>query len=171
MFGDTDGELSTDRLVLEPLRLSHADEMVRVLGDTSLYEFTGGRPPSRDELADRYRRQVEGSGRHGERWFNWIVRRHDTAEAVGYVQAIVTGGRADLAWLIGVDHQRTGFAYEASEAMVVYLGGIGVLHFSAHIAVDHIGSARVAERLGMQRTGSIDEDGEEVWLRSSRPMA
>jgi hypothetical protein len=35
----------TERLTLEPLRPEHADEMVAVLGDPALYEFTGGTPP------------------------------------------------------------------------------------------------------------------------------
>ena len=167
MSADPAATLRTDRLVLEPLRVSHADEMVSVLSHATLYDFIGGRPPSRAELADRYRRQIQGSGRHNERWFNWIVRRHDTGQAIGYVQATVTGARADLAWLIGVDHQRVGFAGEASEAMMSRLNGIGVSQFSAHIAVGHGGSERVAERIGMRPTGSIDEDGEQVWERST----
>lgn len=166
---DDDGGIATDRLTLEPLRREHTEEMVSVLGDKNLYEFTGGEPPSRDELAERYRRQVEGSGRDDEQWLNWIVRRKDNAEAIGYVQATVTGGRAELAWLIGLGHQRLGFAIEASKAMLVHLSAMGVSQFSAHIAIGHAGSARVAEKLGLARTGSLDEDGEEVWQRLNRP--
>lgn len=40
-----------------------------------------------------------------EGWWNWVVRRHDTGEVIGYVQATVErsgdDGSADLAWVIG----------------------------------------------------------------------
>ena len=41
------------RLTLEPLRVDHAPAMVEVLADPALYEFTGGRPPTLDELTAR----------------------------------------------------------------------------------------------------------------------
>lgn len=37
--------LETERLILEPLRIEHAEEMVLVLGDRRLYAYTGGEPP------------------------------------------------------------------------------------------------------------------------------
>ena len=159
--------LTTDRLILEPLQLGHADEMVAVLADDRLYEYTGGDAPTLDVLADRYRHQIGGPGRDDEEWFNWIARRIDSGAAVGYVQATVIDERADVAWLVGVDHQRQGFAGEAAEAMLAWLVEHGVRMFSAHVAVDHVASARVAERLGMARTSAVDDDGEEVWSRTT----
>ena len=169
MFSDSARELSTERLTLEPLRQDHAKEMAGVLADTSLYEFIGDDPPTEVELAERYRRQVAGPLAEEERWLNWIVRRSDTAEAIGFVQATVTADRADVAWLIGVEHQRRGFACEAGSEMVEHLSTNAVTHLIAHIAVGHAGSERVAHRLGFERTGSFDQDGEELWLRSSGP--
>ena len=159
--------ITTDRLILEPLDLAHAGEMVAVLADDRLYASIGGDAPSLDVLADRYRHQIRGSGRDDEAWFNWIVRRRDRGEAVGYVQATVIDDRADVAWLVGVDHQRQGFAGEAAEAILAWLVERGVRVFSAHVAVDHVASARVAERLGMARTNAIDDDGEEIWTRTT----
>ena len=90
---------------------------------------------------------MRGSDRHGQQWFNWIIRRNDTAEVIGYVQATVTDGCAELAWLIGVDHQRLGFALEASNAMLVHLAATSVSHFSAHIAVGRaVGRHRPPDR-------------------------
>ncbi|MEM8618938.1 MAG: GNAT family N-acetyltransferase [Actinomycetota bacterium] len=155
--------LTTDRLVLEPLQLAHADEMVAVLADDRLYEYTGGSAPTLDALVDRYRHQIRGPGRDNEEWFNWIARRIDSGAVVGYVQATVIDERANVAWLVGVDHQRQGFAGEAAKAMLAWLVKHGVRSFSAHVAVDHIASARVAERIGMERTNATDDNGEEVW--------
>ena len=46
--------IETARLMLEPLRVDHAGEMREVLGDPALYAYTGGNPPSLDELRTRY---------------------------------------------------------------------------------------------------------------------
>jgi len=44
---DSDPTILTDRLSLEPLKVSDAQEMVEVLADVRLYEFTGGRTARR----------------------------------------------------------------------------------------------------------------------------
>ena len=50
--------LTTARLRLEPLRVDHAPEMVAVLDDPALFDFTGGTPPTEADLRARYRRQA-----------------------------------------------------------------------------------------------------------------
>jgi hypothetical protein len=52
--------IASSRLELQPLRVEQAPEMGAVLDDPALYTYTGGRPPSEAELAERYRRQVAG---------------------------------------------------------------------------------------------------------------
>ena len=151
------------RIELERLRVEHADEMVSVLADTELYHFTGGEPPSRDDLEGRYQSQVAGSGDPQEQWLNWIIRRCDTGEPVGFVQADVEDGIAELAWVVGVKHQRQGIALEAARTMVAELEQSGVKNFTAHIHPDHRGSQGVAAALGLARTGKLDNDGEEIW--------
>lgn len=150
-------------VALEPLRVDHAGEMWSTLADRELYAFTGGEPPSRVTLTERYRSQVAGSGRTDERWLNWIVRRTDRGEAIGFVQATVVGDVADIAWLIGVGHQRQGFAARAVRAMVEELESAGVDRFEAHVHRDHVRSQRVASAVGLRRTGLVDDDGEEIW--------
>jgi hypothetical protein len=44
------------RLVLEPLRLEHADELRPLLSDASLHRFIGGIPPTPHQLQARLRR-------------------------------------------------------------------------------------------------------------------
>ena len=43
----------TERLRLAPLAVEDADELSTVLGDARMYEFTGGDPPSLDQLRER----------------------------------------------------------------------------------------------------------------------
>jgi RimJ/RimL family protein N-acetyltransferase len=159
--------IETARLTLEPLRVDHAGEMREVLGDSALYDYTGGKPPSFEELRTRYAMQAVGrspDGRHG--WLNWIARDRDTGAAVGTVQATLTrsGGQleAEIAWIIGVAYQRRGFATEAAGAMVEWLEAQGAKTIMAHIHPGHTASMGVARRLGMTATDVI-EGGETRW--------
>ena len=77
---------------MSPVTVADAGEMVTVLGDPRLHEFIGGAPASRDELRDRYRRLVGGSGDPAEEWLNWIVRITDAGTAIGTLQATMLDG-------------------------------------------------------------------------------
>jgi RimJ/RimL family protein N-acetyltransferase len=159
--------LATERLHLEPLRVSDAQEMVRVLADEPLYVFIGGTAPTLDELVARYERQVSGPGTADQKWLNWIVRRKGDDRAVGFVQATLTrqpgGWVAELAWLIGLEHQGAGLATEAAAAAQRELRDRGVIEFRAHIADDNKASVAVATRLGLAPTDVIDDDGERLY--------
>ncbi|HYN34863.1 MAG TPA: GNAT family N-acetyltransferase [Ilumatobacteraceae bacterium] len=155
--------IKADRLVLRPLRVSDADEMATVLADHSLYEFTGGRPPTVSELVNRYQQQTAGPGTPGEAWCNWIIRVDTQERAVGFVQATVVGDLADLAWVLGaLDHGR-GFATEAVMAVCDWLAENKVRRIEAHIHPRHEASQAVAQRIGMVRTGDCDDEDEEIW--------
>jgi len=161
--------IDTRRLILEPLRVAHADAMVSVLADDALYEYTGGAPPTLEELRARYARQVCGSspGRtYG--WLNWLVREREYGGTVGAVQATLSRKQhemvAEVAWLIGISYQRRGYATEAAEAMVAWLGHNDVVVVAAQISPRHAASVAVAERLGLTATSTVI-DGETRWTR------
>lgn len=67
--------IDADRVVLTPLRLSDAEEMVETLSSPELYAYIGGEPPKLDTMRRRYSDIVVGhSPDGGEEWLNWIVR-------------------------------------------------------------------------------------------------
>ena len=141
--------------------------MVRVLNDEALYEFIGGRPPTRRELRDRYAELVAARGPAGETWLNWVVRSKSDGVAVGTLQATVSttaAGKpvAELSWVIGTRWQRRGFASEAAQSLVDWLGSQGVEEVSAHITSCHRASETVARRIGLQPTAELHE-GEIIW--------
>jgi RimJ/RimL family protein N-acetyltransferase len=157
-------KLDTGRLFLEPLRVEHAGAMLAVLEDSCLYEFTGGKPPTSEELVERYQHQIAGPDRPNEHWHNWIVRRVDTSDVIGFIQATVVDDSADLAWLVGMGHQGHGFAGEAAQAILGWLQHHGIARFSAHIHPTHQASGRVAAAIGLSRTEAEDDEGEEIWV-------
>jgi RimJ/RimL family protein N-acetyltransferase len=156
--------ITSARLVLRPVEVAHAEEMVEVLGDPRLYEFTGGEPPTLPALRERYERWQRPTSPDGtEGWLNWIVFRRADDAAVGTVQATVTVDGAEVAWVIGVPFQRNGFAAEAAVAAAEWLATDGVTDLRAHVAIGHTASERVAAALGMAPTDVL-VDGERRWV-------
>ncbi len=155
--------LETDRLVLHPLKVSDAAEMVTVLADESLYEFEGGHAPTLDILRLRYEHQVTGSTEPGVTWWNWIIRSSVDERPLGFVQADVSGECAELGWLVGASDQGRGIATEAAEAVKGWLVRNDIRRIEAHIHPAHTASKTVASRLGLFDTGVIDDDGESLW--------
>ncbi len=162
MFGPVAEIIKTDRLTLDPLETSDADEMFHVLNDQRLHEFIGGAPLTLPELRARYDRLVRGPAPyHQEGWLNWIVRAQGAA--VGTVQATVRPGpSALLAWIIGVPWQRQGYASEAARGLAEWLTAHGVTELRAAIHPANHASAAVARRIGLAPT-SEHADGETIW--------
>lgn len=116
------------RIHLRPLATSDATEMVSVLSDPSLYEFTGGRPPTLDKLARQYAFQSRGGpADNSEVWLNLLIVLKDTDEAIGYVQATIPTQEhsAEIAWVVGAPWQGVGHAKEAAALLVAELSQRG----------------------------------------------
>ena len=167
----TTDQISSERLRLVPLTVADAAEMVGVLSGEALYAYTGGAPPGLSELRARYAGQVAGPPDGREEWRNWILRREPGGEAVGYVQATITGEgrRAEIAWVVGLRWQGQGYATEAARALVGWLDARGAVVIQAHILPEHGASAAVARRAGLRPSGVV-EDGEQLWLRDRRTV-
>lgn len=159
--------LESDDLVLEPLRVDHAEEMAPLLDDSALHTFMGGQPATPEELRQQYEHQVVGRSADGtELWFNWVLRRKDTHEATGFVQAsvVVEGGRivAEVAWVVGRRFQGSGYAHQAAVELVRWLDSTGADRIVAHVHPEHAASNAVAAAAGLHPT-DIVVDGEVRW--------
>ena len=142
-----------------------------MLADEQLYRFTGGHPPALVELQARYRLWATGHSPDGsEEWLNWIVRLAHDGRAIGTLQATIAGdgGRADIAWVIGLPWQGHGYASEAARSLAAALTERGIKTLTAHIHPDHQSSAAVARRAGLRPTNAL-EDGEIVWRSPPAP--
>jgi RimJ/RimL family protein N-acetyltransferase len=161
--------IQTDRLVLLPLRVEHAEELAAACSDPELHTFIGGEPADPQALRARYERLVAGSPDPAVSWCNWAIQLRDEAFLVGTVQATITGpagGRtAEVAWVVGTGWQRRGIATEATRALVGWLAHTSVRTFVAHIHPDNRASAAVATAAGLAPTDRW-HDGEVEWVSS-----
>lgn len=163
------GILLTQRLVLEPLAVEHADEMAAVLADPRLHEFTGGSPDDVPGLRARYARLVAGSGDPAVSWWNWVIRVRAEDRLAGTVQATVAWGAAEgtvaeVAWVVGTPWQGRGIATEAAVALVTWLAALPVDRVIAHVHPAHLASRSVAAAAGLTPTSAV-VDGETRWQR------
>jgi RimJ/RimL family protein N-acetyltransferase len=106
-----------------------------------------------------------GTAESDERWLNWLARTDD-GRAVAHLAATIMGSTAWLAWIVGVDYQRQGYASEAGHAIVEWLSANGVSRFAASVPEGYAASEGVARKLGLVLT---DErvGGERVFRMST----
>ena len=159
--------LESERLTLEPLEPEHAEELAPLLDDAAVHEFIGGEPESAPELRARIEHQGVGHSPDGrERWLNWAIRARTSGDALGMMQATVTGDTnesvAELAWVIAPSQQGQGCAKEAAALVVSWLRTRGVGRVRAHIHPGHRASMGVARSLGLVPT-DLMRDGEVRW--------
>ena len=163
--------LQSDRLVLSPMVRDDACELFGLWRDPVLYRFTGGvAPASVDDVRERIRlREGRRSPDGDELWLNWTLRLRSSGQAVGYVQAGVREGRADLAWVVGVPFQNRGYATEAGRRATAWIREhCGVSELRAAIHPDHAASCRVAAHIGLRPSGELTDEGEQLWTTTHR---
>ncbi|HEU5040504.1 MAG TPA: GNAT family N-acetyltransferase, partial [Gemmatimonadales bacterium] len=158
----TDHTIATDRLRLTPLDAQGIDALIA--GDAErLRSLTGSRlsyaaaPPYMAEALPDVRERLR---LHPEEaaWWNWLIVREDTGEAIG---AVALGGPPDSsgAVLVGYavypEHEGFGFATEAVRAMVAWaFRQPGVREVRALAPVWNTPALRVAENVGMRPVAS-----------------
>ena len=144
--------IETTRLILEPVRSEHAAEMVSVLADHELYTYLPHEPPTQTYLEDLYERWSHGLSRDGTEFIlNWMARLRSTGALVGHFQSsIPPSGIAPLGYTVGLKFQRQGFALEALQAVIAFLGSSQrVSVVKAWIDTRNDASFKLVEKLGM----------------------
>ncbi|HET9342970.1 MAG TPA: GNAT family N-acetyltransferase [Candidatus Eremiobacteraceae bacterium] len=155
-------QLETERLVLEPIGPSHARTLFPLVSHVRLFTYVDQDPPASEQALEmRYRGWSTGlSPDRSERWLNWAARLRGTEVYVGWFQATVRADRtAEIAYVTFVDHQRCGYAKEATTAVMAHLVR-SYLVTSIVATVDPRNSASIAlaNSLGMQQVSGAGKD-------------
>lgn len=149
--------LTTSHLVLRPFTLEDAPEVTRLVADRRIADTTLNIPHPYDESM-----AVGWIGTHAE-----AAERGDSqalamtekgGDLVGAVALAIAQAqlRAELGYWVAVPHWGRGYATEAAAAMVDYaFGTLGLRRVVAHCLTRNVASARVMEKVGMQREGTL----------------
>jgi [ribosomal protein S5]-alanine N-acetyltransferase len=132
--------------------MRHAALLFPMLREPSLYIYMNGDPPaSIAELQAKYRIWMERCSPDGsELWLNWVARLRD-GPFVAWFQATVRSTQAEIAYLVGTEHQRRGYAVEGARAVIDHLAhDFGVVAVEAQADSRNRASIAVATALGMK---------------------
>jgi ribosomal-protein-alanine N-acetyltransferase len=145
--------LKTERLIIEPLKGSHAPALYSLFQDQVIYDYIPQLPPDNVQtLQDRYQKLENTESPDGkELWLNWAIRLKNEPVYIGRFEATVIKAEkmAFIAYLLSVDFWNKGYATEACHAV------LNELKNSFHVQTVKVildqrnkGSIRVLEKCG-----------------------
>lgn len=112
----------TERLLIEPLKASHAPALYVLFRHPAIYDYIPQLPPADSQaLQDRYQKLENTQSPDGkEVWLNWAIRLKDEPAYIGRFEATVIKAEktAFIAYLLGVDYWGKGYATEACCAVL-----------------------------------------------------
>lgn len=151
-------DLESRRVILEPIRVSHAAMVYEGLLDESLYRFIPQEPPeSVEALENRYRVLSSRASPDGrEAWLNWAMRLRVSDDYVGLLEATVYEDRtSEVAYTVFVPFQRRGFAFEGCGRMIRHLvEDYEVEVVAAEIDTRNTASIALVESFGFERVAT-----------------
>ncbi|HZS43607.1 MAG TPA: GNAT family N-acetyltransferase [Blastocatellia bacterium] len=146
----------TDRLRLRKPVIEDAEQIfVKYAQDPVVTQYLIWKPhKSIDETRDFMRRcinsWVDGSA------YPWIIIRKADNQLLGMIELRINGYIADFGYVLAREYWRNGYTSEASKAVVDWaLGQPEIYRVWAICNVENTGSARVMEKVGMQREGIL----------------
>ncbi len=148
------GTLTSERLLLEPLKPAHAEKMFDGFSDRRLYTWIDAAPPvDQGELRYRFERIAEPYAATGDLWLNWAVRLRDAGPYVGLVEATVRRDRVVyLAFFVFTALQRQGYGREACTTVLDHLWrAYDAVEVRCEMDYRNVPSRCLAEALGFKR--------------------
>ena len=157
--------LTTARLLLRPLTLADADDLLEYQSDAATVRYIPWPQRSRDDVLQALEahatKAVEAPAADGEfALLAWTLR--DGGKVIGQSNLSIESQlhrHASIGWVTHPAYLRRGFATEATRALLDWAFGALDLHrVTATIDTRNVASARLAERLGMRLEALHVED-------------
>ncbi len=159
-------DVDTERLHLRRFAHTDVDALAVVFAKPEVWEFPFGRAFTRDETAAFLAAQIDQYESCGVAC--WLATERATDRVVGYVGISVPTfypailPTVEVGWRFDPDVWGRGFATEgAGAALDQAFGPLGLDRVCSLPQAENTASVRVAERLGMQRTATVELHGNE----------
>jgi ribosomal-protein-alanine N-acetyltransferase len=154
--------MTSERLLIEPLRGSHAELLFRAMSEPRLYDWISTVPPSSLEDLERRWTAVESRSLNSEGGIElgWTVRRSSDGCYVGKLDADVDrcNVATNLGYIVFLSFWNQGYATEAVRALAADLERQGVVEQRAVVTLGNHASARVLTKAGFVRTRVIPDN-------------
>jgi [ribosomal protein S5]-alanine N-acetyltransferase len=143
--------ITSERLVIEPLREAHAELLFEALSDPLLYRWISALPPASLGLLQRRWAALAGHApnQQGELDLHWAVRRASDGCYIGKLDAeLVNEVATNVGYIVFVPFWNQGYATEAMSAVAAYLERQGIVEQRACVTLGNEASARVLSKAG-----------------------
>ena len=157
--------ISTPRLDLRPLGEADAVALAEMNADPEVMRFLGG-PQTRASSDASIARSVAAWADHG--FGRCAVTRREDGDFLGWVTLDMAdhpaiAGEVEIGWRLVRAAWGNGVATEAAGAVLAWAFAVtGVSCVVALADAENRSSCRVAEKIGMRRTGIVAENGREL---------
>jgi len=148
--------IETERLVLRIPSLADAGAIFSSYAqDTKVLHYLTWLPHKNIQETEGFLADCIGAWKFGSR-FPYVIILRESDEVIGMIEIRVNDFRADVGYVISRQHWGKGIAPEALRSLVDWaLGQETVYRVWALCDVDNLASARVLEKVGMQREGLL----------------
>jgi RimJ/RimL family protein N-acetyltransferase len=148
--------LKTERLRLRKAKLADAESIFREYAqDPEVTKFVSWRAHANLDETREYVRMCLLAWDIGKA-FHWVIERSENKQVIGMVIARVAGEKWELGYVLARPYWGRGYMTEALRALIAWaLKQKHIFRVWAVCDVDNIASARVMEKAGMQREGTL----------------
>jgi RimJ/RimL family protein N-acetyltransferase len=137
--------LETERMNLEPITETHAQELRDLFSDQKLHHFVPFEPLTLEQQGERCARWAKRQSPDGnEVWLNWAGRDRVSKQVIAHFQSgIKRDGVASVGYLVAEVFQNKGYASEGLEVVFRYLND----HLNVHEPTFRTLSGQVSNRI------------------------
>lgn len=154
--------IETERLLLRPFVLEDAEAMYQIMSDPEVGRYLPDTPPATVEASREILRAypIADYAEHG--FGRWACVLRETGEVIGFcgLKRLMPSGEVDVGYRLARRTWGRGLATEGARASLAY--GFDVLSLPEIIGMvmpANGASMRVLEKLGLERTGTVEDDG------------
>lgn len=143
--------IETERLILRPLRLEDAEAIYNSYAhDEEVTRFLTWRPNHSVEEVEGYLRKAIAA--QGRTQLNWVIIRKDDSSLIGMISSRIDNHKVEIGYVLERAAWGKGFMTEAAQAVVDFAFTLpGVYRVYGLCDLENVASARVMEKIGMQR--------------------
>lgn len=157
--------LTTERLILRPLRLTDADDLLQYQSDADTVRYIPWPVRTRAQVVEALLKHAEDAVELPEvtgdsALLAWELR--STGQVIGQSNLSIvraSNRHAEIGWVTHPGFTRQGYGLEATRALIDWaFAGLNLHRISASIDVRNTASAQFAEKLGLRREAEHLED-------------
>jgi RimJ/RimL family protein N-acetyltransferase len=148
--------LETERLILRPPVEADASQIFeRYAQDPEVTRYMPWRPHQRIEDAHEFVRRCRAGWASGKE-FTWMLARRGEGDVIGAIALRSDGHKANIGYVLARAFWGQGLMPEAGRALIRHASQLESIHrVWAVCDVDNRASARVMEKIGMEREGIL----------------